>query len=103
MSEFFLSPLSLRCHVPRISPVTESYRSALAFAKHPSFPSRLLTRAEYLESGSNAVRRKFGHWDTGKQVEKSKIITQDDVEPRLTKKPSRARMRPSASSSARRR
>jgi len=85
-------------------PVTESYRSALAFAKHPVFPSHLLTRAEYLESGSSAARRKFGQWDsTGKLVEKNKSIRQDDIEPRLTKKPSRARMRSSASSSVRRR
>ncbi|KAN0074661.1 Actin family [Tylopilus felleus] len=84
-------------------PVTESYRSALAFAKHPDLPSHLLTRAEYLESGSGAVRRKFGHSDTGKLVEKNKSIRQDDIEPRLTKKPSRARLRSSASSTARRR
>ncbi|KAF8125744.1 actin-related protein Arp6 [Boletus edulis] len=84
-------------------PVTESYRSALAFAKHPNCPSHLLTRAEYLEHGSSAVRRKFDHWDNGKLVEKNKNVRQEDVEPRLAKKPSRARLRSGASSISRRR
>lgn len=45
------------------SPVTEAYRSARSFVRSPPFASCLVTRAEYLESGSSAVRRKFatGH------------------------------------------
>jgi len=84
-------------------PVTEAYRSALMFSKHPDFPPHLLTRAEYLESGSSAARRKFGQWDIGKIVEKNKNTRQDDVEPRLTRKPSRARIRSNAPSAAARR
>ena len=83
--------------------MTESYRSALTFAKRSDFASHLLTRAEYLESGSNAARRKFGHGDTGKLVEKNRSVRPDDVESRLTKKPSRVRVRSSASSTGRRR
>ncbi|KAF9240261.1 actin family [Melanogaster broomeanus] len=85
-------------------PVTESYRSALSFARHPDFPSHLVTRAEYLECGSTATRRKFGQpGEFSKNVEKNKTIGQDDVEPRLTRKPSRARMRTNTSSTSRRR
>ncbi|KAF9222982.1 actin-domain-containing protein [Gyrodon lividus] len=87
-------------------PVTESCRSALSFVRHPDFPNHLVTRTDYLECGSNATRRKFGQWQTGESSqngEKSKATRQDDIEPRLTRKPSRARMRTNTSSSSRRR
>ncbi|KIM53456.1 hypothetical protein SCLCIDRAFT_1222774 [Scleroderma citrinum Foug A] len=78
-------------------PATEAYRSALGFVKSPDFASCLVTRAEYLESGTHAIRRKFGHWqsgDSGKSGEKNKASSVlGDVEPRLSKKPSRARIR----------
>ncbi|KAJ7093825.1 actin-related protein Arp6 [Mycena belliarum] len=38
------------------------YRAAVACASAPDFPQRVVTRAEYLESGSSAVRRKFPDW-----------------------------------------
>lgn len=44
------------------SPITEAYHSAVAFAGHPQFAEQLVTRAEYLEGGSNACRRKFRDW-----------------------------------------
>ncbi|KDQ62817.1 hypothetical protein JAAARDRAFT_122230 [Jaapia argillacea MUCL 33604] len=43
-------------------PITECYRSALAFVQEPDFQEYCVTRAEYLESGSNACRRKFKDW-----------------------------------------
>ncbi|KAF9518687.1 hypothetical protein BS47DRAFT_1416435 [Hydnum rufescens UP504] len=41
-------------------PITQTYLSARAFARTPAFASACITREEYLESGSNACRRKFG-------------------------------------------
>ncbi|KZT09178.1 actin-related protein Arp6 [Laetiporus sulphureus 93-53] len=43
-------------------PILEAYRSAIAFAKSPEFSANVVTRAEYLEMGSNACRRKFIDW-----------------------------------------
>ncbi|KAL4073333.1 actin family [Scleroderma yunnanense] len=78
-------------------PTTEAYHSALAFVKSPDFPRCLVTRAEYLESGTHAIRRKFGHWQSGdssKGGEKSKAnSTPGDGESQLSKKPSRTRIR----------
>jgi actin-related protein 6 len=34
----------------------------MACASDPTFPERVVTRAEYLENGSIAVRRKFPDW-----------------------------------------
>jgi len=44
------------------SPITEAYRSAFAFASQAGFAEHAVTRAEYLEGGSNACRRKFKDW-----------------------------------------
>ena len=52
------------------SPVTEAYRSALAFASQPQFEDHLVTRAEYLEGGSNACRRKFKDWRSSDEASK---------------------------------
>ncbi|KAG6330260.1 hypothetical protein ID866_8828, partial [Astraeus odoratus] len=88
-------------------PTTEAYRSALAFVQSPDFSDRLVTRAEYLESGANAIRRKFGHWqlgDNSKGGEKSKAGSAvREAEPQLNKKPSRSRFRATTSGSSRRR
>lgn len=46
-------------------PILESYRSGVAFAKKPVFAQQAVTRAEYLEMGSNASRRKFRDWKPG--------------------------------------
>ncbi|KAJ7291670.1 actin-related protein Arp6 [Mycena rebaudengoi] len=43
-------------------PTLDAYCAAVACASEPSFPELVVTRAEYLESGSNAVRRKFPDW-----------------------------------------
>jgi actin-related protein 6 len=45
-----------------VRPTLDAYRAAVACASDPSFPELVVTRAEYLESGSNAVRRKFPDW-----------------------------------------
>ncbi|KAJ7197930.1 actin-related protein Arp6 [Mycena pura] len=42
--------------------ILEAYRAAVEFASDPSFSERVITRAEYLEGGSVAVRRKFPDW-----------------------------------------
>lgn len=39
--------------------MTEAYRAAHAFARSPAFAQRAITRAEYMEHGSGACRRKF--------------------------------------------
>ncbi|KAF8601007.1 Actin/actin-like protein [Ceratobasidium sp. AG-I] len=41
------------------NPITSTFYAARAFAQSPIFPSLCVTRAEYLEKGSNACRRKF--------------------------------------------
>ncbi|KAJ7763203.1 actin-related protein Arp6 [Mycena maculata] len=45
-------------------PTLSAYRAALALASAPDFPSRTLTRAEYLEGGSGAARRRFSESGT---------------------------------------
>lgn len=56
------------------SPITAVYSSALAFASSAEFPEYTVTRTEYLESGSNACRKKFLDWkvadEKGKEKEK---------------------------------
>jgi actin-related protein 6 len=52
------------------SPITEAYRSAFAFASQDQFGEFSVTRAEYLESGSNACRRKFKDWRSSDEVSK---------------------------------
>ncbi|KAA1474732.1 Actin/actin-like protein [Dentipellis sp. KUC8613] len=42
-----------------IDAIHEAHHSALALSKLSSFPALTVSRAEYLESGSNACRRKF--------------------------------------------
>ncbi|KAI0736230.1 actin-like protein Arp6 [Fomitopsis betulina] len=48
-------------HSPK-DPILEAYRSGVAFAMKPAFTQQAVTRAEYLEMGSNASRRKFRDW-----------------------------------------
>ncbi|KAG1837315.1 hypothetical protein DFJ58DRAFT_917398 [Suillus subalutaceus] len=78
--------------------VTEAYRSAIAFANDPAFPTHVVTREEYLEVGSNASRRTFPGWQSSSapgDAEISKITQESMVEDRgqLSRKPSRSRMR----------
>lgn len=56
------------------SPITEAYRSASVFAGQPLFMELSVTKAEYMEGGSNACRRKFKDWrasDEGAKEESS--------------------------------
>ncbi|KAJ7662532.1 actin-related protein Arp6 [Mycena polygramma] len=43
-------------------PVLDAYHAAVACASNPAFPERTVTRAEYLEHGSVALRRTFPDW-----------------------------------------
>lgn len=87
--------------------MTEAYRSALAFVKNPAFSTHVVTREEYLESGSNASRRKFPGWQSSGLTgdsEISKTVQESVVEDRgqTSKKPSRPRMRGNTTSGRRR-
>ncbi|KAJ7149787.1 actin-related protein Arp6 [Mycena crocata] len=42
--------------------ILDAYRAAVACASDAAFANRVVTRPEYLESGSGAVRRKFPDW-----------------------------------------
>ncbi|KAF7791485.1 hypothetical protein EIP86_002501 [Pleurotus ostreatoroseus] len=55
-------------------PILEAYYSALAFVKSPSFTQQVVTKAEYMESGSNATRRKFKDWKPVDQHGKDKEV-----------------------------
>lgn len=58
------------------SPVLETYHSAIAYTQHTDFVDQCVTRAEYLESGSNACRRKFKDWkDVGSDDPSGSSIT----------------------------
>lgn len=54
---------------PNPSPIISAYNAALSFASHPTFQHHLVTRAEYLESGSAACNRKFKDWKSGERVD----------------------------------
>ncbi|OJA12187.1 hypothetical protein AZE42_03943, partial [Rhizopogon vesiculosus] len=87
--------------------VTEAYRAALAFVKGPTFSTHAVSREEYLESGSNASRRKFPGWQSSGLTgdpEISKVVHESTIEERgqPSKKPSRPRMRANTTSSRRR-
>ncbi|EGN93982.1 hypothetical protein SERLA73DRAFT_189133 [Serpula lacrymans var. lacrymans S7.3] len=86
------------------NPITEAYHSAVNFARQPDFFDHVVTRAEYLESGSSASRRKFPDWqvdekDKGKEKGKE---NEDQLEdrPQANKK---ARTKPRTFSTVRRR
>ncbi|KAJ7173813.1 actin-related protein Arp6 [Mycena filopes] len=58
-----LAPVGCEVVISQSSdPVVDVYHSAIACASDPTFAARVVTRAEYLESGSIAVRRKFPDW-----------------------------------------
>ncbi|KZV90002.1 actin-like protein ARP6 [Exidia glandulosa HHB12029] len=48
------------------TPVTQAYKGALAFARLPIYKNCAVTRAEYEEGGSNAVRRKLRTYGDGR-------------------------------------
>jgi hypothetical protein len=59
--------------IRNFSPITEAYTSAYNFASEDGLTGHhLVTRAEYLESGSNASRRKFRDWKLYQESEKEK-------------------------------
>ncbi|KAG5643337.1 hypothetical protein DXG03_001056 [Asterophora parasitica] len=79
-------------------PITEAYRSAVAFASMPGFTQHVVTRAEYAESGSNASRRKFHDWkpresekEKPKEVTKAKGKQREDDRSQAPSKPTRTR------------
>ncbi|KAJ6614988.1 actin-like protein ARP6 [Mycena sp. CBHHK59/15] len=45
-------------------PILDAYHAAIACTSEPAFQERVVTRAEYLESGTHAIRRKFPDWQT---------------------------------------
>ncbi|KIM40974.1 hypothetical protein M413DRAFT_72674 [Hebeloma cylindrosporum] len=55
------------------NPITEAYTSAYHFASEDGLTGHhFVTRAEYLESGSNPSRRKFRDWKVYQEYEKEK-------------------------------
>lgn len=48
--------------VPSAAPITAAFHAGRAFARTPAFEAQLVTREEYMESGSSACRRKFKDW-----------------------------------------
>ena len=50
-------------HLPRNSPILQTWKSAHAFANSDHYHSLAVTREEYNEGGSNACRRKFRNFD----------------------------------------
>ena len=59
-------------------PITEAYQAAYAFASSTatsaaggSVGNRFVTRAEYLESGSLASRKKFSDWKSAEDLERA--------------------------------
>jgi len=77
-----LAPVDFDVRVHRCEePITEAYRSALRFVGETPFAACAVTRAEYLESGSNASRRKFHDWranSAAKDAEKTKAAQDED-------------------------
>ncbi|KAF5381187.1 hypothetical protein D9757_007896 [Collybiopsis confluens] len=59
-------------------PIVEAYRSAQMFASKPDFSSQCVTREEYLESGSNASRRKFRDWQVRVQGEREQTAEEEE-------------------------
>lgn len=53
-------------------PITAAYDAAQHLVASPAYKDLVVTRAEYLESGSNATRRKWGREDKEKDKDKGK-------------------------------
>ena len=93
----------------RDRPILEAYHSAFAFATTPEFTDNVVKRTEYLESGSNASRRKFKDWkveekERDKEVLKGKgRYKEDEEKPVATKKVTRTKSRPSLAGPSRKR
>jgi actin-related protein 6 len=94
------------------SPIQEAYNSALAFTHKPEYFEGVVTRAEFLESGSTASRRAFRDWKDEKDKEREKgkgrLRDEDHSEDRTlvpvtTKKLSRTRTKSGVSSASLRR
>ncbi|KAE9407356.1 actin-related protein Arp6 [Gymnopus androsaceus JB14] len=69
--------------------IYHSDESAQIFATKPDFSRRCVTRAEYLESGSNASRRKFRDWkeNVDKDIGSDTRTKDDDPQPVVVKAP----------------
>ncbi|KAF7980682.1 hypothetical protein HWV62_37119 [Athelia sp. TMB] len=62
-------------------PIGETYRAAHTFVQHPQYADHLVTRAEYLEGGSNACRRKFRDWRSWPSEAKSMAENHSQIMP----------------------
>ncbi|TDL17756.1 Actin/actin-like protein [Rickenella mellea] len=73
-----LAPVDCSVHIyESSSPITEAHRAGVEFACSPAFAREAVTRAEYLECGSNACRRKFKDWrstDREEQKEREREV-----------------------------
>lgn len=69
-----------------VSPITEAYHAARAFARSPNFSSFCVTKEEYAEGGSNACRRKFRanqfsaivSSSKGEKTEEDEVLTEEE-------------------------
>ncbi|GAW02679.1 actin-related protein Arp6 [Lentinula edodes] len=69
-------------------PITEAYQSAYEFSTRPDFSNHCLTRAEYLECGSNGSRRKFRDWKMQVDIlSANELRSQDDHPQHVNKRP----------------
>ncbi|KAJ3875287.1 actin-related protein Arp6 [Lentinula edodes] len=69
-------------------PITEAYQSAYKFSTRPDFSNHCLTRAEYLECGSNGSRRKFRDWKMqADMLSANELKSQDDHPQHVNKRP----------------
>jgi len=89
--------------IPFRSPITEAYYSALHFATGPHYSSRIVTRAEYMESGT--TRRKFRDWKNPSSAEVQVQIgdppPNNDERQQTTSKSTRTRARGNVATSTR--
>jgi actin-related protein 6 len=97
-----------RAHSQLPRPVVEAYHSAFAFANMPEFADHVVKRAEYLESGINASRRKFKDWkveekERDREVLKGKARYKEEDRTPAPKKITRNKSRPNMSGASRRR
>ncbi|KAJ3864444.1 actin-related protein Arp6 [Lentinula novae-zelandiae] len=73
-------------------PITEAYQAAYQFSTRPDFSNHCLTRAEYLECGSNGSRRKFCDWKMQPDMLSAhELKSQDDHPPQHVNKRPRGR------------
>ncbi|KAJ3813542.1 actin family [Lentinula aff. lateritia] len=84
-----LAPMCCEVRVHEsIDPITEAYQSAYKFSTRPDFSNHCLTRAEYLECGSNGSRKKFRDWKMQAGILSANgLRSQDDHPQHVNKRP----------------